>query len=242
MEETAALEVRLGDLLGRRLARDAEQLVVRQPVDAAVGVLDELGVARRPVRRLRRDLDVQAVETAAAARGPLGAVLLPLDDAAGDERVEDLRHRGARGARDLQERVDVEDPVDPGQQVGLLRRERQVLVTRHRVRGEDRHAMAVAQPLPEDVALGKAADALDDDRRRRKRRAPRRDRGRPATPGTGTRRCPRRRSRRRSPRRAAASRRRAPCARRAPARPGSCRAARGPAWRRCRGPSSGRCR
>ena len=64
MEEAASLEVGLADLFRVASRRHAQQLVVRQPVDPAVGVLDELGVARRAVPRLRVDDDVQAVESA----------------------------------------------------------------------------------------------------------------------------------------------------------------------------------
>jgi hypothetical protein len=169
VKEAAPLEVGLGDPLGRGVARDAEQLVVRQPVDAPIRVLDELGVAGRPVRGLGGELDVQAVESPAPARRPVGALLLPLDDAARDQRVEDLPGRRARGARDLQQRIHVEDPVDAGEQVRLLRCQGQVLVTRHRVGREDRNAVAVAEPLAEDVGLRQTADALDDDRGGRER-------------------------------------------------------------------------
>ena len=99
VKEAAALEVGLRDLLGRRIARDPEQLVVREPVDAAIGVLHELGVAGRPFRRLGGDLDVQAVETAPAARRPLDAFPLPLDDAARNEAVEDLGRGGPARSR-----------------------------------------------------------------------------------------------------------------------------------------------
>ncbi len=169
MEEPAALEVGLGDLLRRRVARHAQQLVVREPVDAPVGVLDELRVSGRTVGGLGRDLDVQPVESAAAAHRTRRALLLPLDDPAGDQRVQDLAGREPRGAGDLQQGIDVQDAVDPRKEIGLLRRQRQVLVTRHGLGRQDGDPVAVTHALAEGVGLGQAADALDDDGRRRQR-------------------------------------------------------------------------
>ena len=167
VEEAAALEVRLRDTLRRGVARDPEQLVVREPVDAAIRVLDELRVARRAVGRLGRELDVQPVEAAAPTRRPLDALLLPLDDAAGDQAVQDLARRHPRRARDLQQRVHVEDAVDAREQIRLLGSQREVLVARHRVRREDGDAVAVAEALAEDLPLREAPDALHDDGGRR---------------------------------------------------------------------------
>ncbi len=141
VEEAAALEVGLGDLLGRRVARDAEQLVVRQPVDAPVGVPDQLGVARRPVAR-----GSAATSTFRPWKPPRPLAgrsapscfhsTMPQET----RRVEDLGRRHPRGAGDLQQRVHVQDAVDPRQEVGLLGSQRQVLVARHRIawRGSER--------------------------------------------------------------------------------------------------------
>ena len=83
MKEAASLEVRLMDLLDGRFGAHAEQLVVREPVDPAVGVAHELRVARRALAGLRGDLDVQGLEPRRRLRRR--ALLAPLDDAAGEQ-------------------------------------------------------------------------------------------------------------------------------------------------------------
>src|SRR5687767_12787941 len=130
MKEAAALEVGAPDVARGRAPGNGEEVVVREPVDSTPRRMHEHGVLRRRSGTLAGDFDVDRRRSALrlAARATVG---LPLDEPAGEERIDDLRGHRSRAAGDREERVDLEDAVDAREHVRLLRSEWKVLVTRH---------------------------------------------------------------------------------------------------------------
>src|SRR5205823_6960497 len=99
----------------------------------------EVAVSRRGFGGITGYFDVQRGNIPAAL--PAGSRIgIPLHEPARQERVYRLGGGAARAPRDGQQRVDVEEAVDPRKEIRLLRRQRKILVSRHRIPREPEDA------------------------------------------------------------------------------------------------------
>src|SRR5450759_5731438 len=161
MEDPRAFMERLGDDLDRSERLDAEEVVVRSPVQAAIGIPDELALELVLLGDARgklgaRDLDVQEEEAFGDAALLDGASL-------SDELKKSRRREPGDDPLVAMDLLHGRRPIDSTEQFRLRGRDENGLVTEEDVRREDRPRARIEDRIELRGGSRPAAQGLEEE-------------------------------------------------------------------------------